>query len=106
MLDAVHALKRSENISRDFHVNKLRDFVRASDSVINVIKAQDELKRLGSLMCVARVRRVVHPIAWIACLTCDVRHRRDSATTCCSATAAWLAKIECVARRRRRAGGG
>ena len=45
--DAVRRLKASPNISRDFHANKLRDFIRESDSVLNVIKYQNQLNILA-----------------------------------------------------------
>jgi hypothetical protein len=35
------------NISRDFHANKLRDFVNQSDKVISVIKCQNQLRLLS-----------------------------------------------------------
>jgi hypothetical protein len=43
----VKSLLTSPNISRDFHSNKLRDFVRESATVINVIKHQNLLNDLA-----------------------------------------------------------
>jgi hypothetical protein len=45
--DAVKSLLTSPNISRDFHSNKLRDFVRESATVINIIKYQNLLNTLA-----------------------------------------------------------
>jgi hypothetical protein len=45
--DALKQLKTSPDISRDFHANKLRDFVRQSGTVLNVIKCQNQLNMLA-----------------------------------------------------------
>ena len=45
--DSIKELKHNPEITRDFHANKLRDFVRHADSVLNVIKQQDTLATLS-----------------------------------------------------------
>ena len=45
--DALRDLKQDPTISRDFHANKLRDFVRQSDKVLSVIKCQNQLRLLS-----------------------------------------------------------
>ncbi len=72
------SLSQDPNISRDFHANKLRDFVLQSDKVISVIKCQNQLRLLslnigqGSLVLLWVGDSTLAPSAESSCFYMDV----------------------------------